>query len=66
MGSAKEQLGSAPGSTANSGMNTMKVLILVTGLEVETQLAITTVRVTSSGPDTGVDYYVTDLSLTGR
>ncbi len=44
----------------------MKVLILVTGLEVETQLAITTVRVTSSGPDTGVDYYVTDLSLTGR
>ena len=34
--------------------------------EIETQMAITTVRVTSTGPDTGVDYYVTDLSLTGR
>jgi hypothetical protein len=34
--------------------------------EVETSMAITAVRVTSTGPDTGVDYYVTDLSLTGR
>ena len=34
--------------------------------EVETELAITTVRVTSTKTDTGVDYYVTDLSLTGR
>jgi hypothetical protein len=34
--------------------------------EVETQIVITAVRVTSTGPDTGVDYYVTDLSLTGR
>lgn len=34
--------------------------------EVETQLSITAVRVTSSGPDTGVDYYVTDLSLTSQ
>jgi len=33
---------------------------------VATQVAITTLRVTSTGPDTGVDYYVTDLSLTGR
>ncbi len=33
--------------------------------EVETQMAITAVRVTSTMPDTGVDYYVTDLSLTG-
>jgi len=34
--------------------------------EVATKLVITAVRVTSTGPDTGVDYYVTDLSLTGR
>jgi hypothetical protein len=34
--------------------------------EVETRLAITAVRVTSTRPDTGVDYYVTDVSLTGR
>ena len=34
--------------------------------EVETQMVITTVRVTSTRADTGVDYYVTDLSLTGR
>ncbi len=33
--------------------------------EVRTQLAIATVRVTSTRADTGVDYYVTDLSLTG-
>ena len=33
---------------------------------IETQVAITALRVTSTGPDTGVDYYVTDLSLTGR
>jgi len=35
-------------------------------IKVETQMAITAVRVTSIGPDTGVDYYVTDLSLTSR
>lgn len=34
--------------------------------EVETQMVITAVRVTSTRADTGVDYYVTDLSLTGR
>ncbi len=34
--------------------------------EVETQMVITAVRVTSTMPDTGVDYYVTDLSLVGR
>jgi hypothetical protein len=34
--------------------------------EIETQVAIATVRVTSTGPDTGVDFYVTDLSLMGR
>ena len=34
--------------------------------EVKMPMAITTVRVTSSGPDDGVDYYVTDLSLTSR
>jgi hypothetical protein len=33
---------------------------------VETPMAITAVRVTSLKADTGVDYYVTDLSLTGR
>ena len=33
--------------------------------EVETQMVITTLRVTSTRADTGVDYYVTDLSLTG-
>lgn len=32
--------------------------------ECDTPLVITTVRVTSTGPDTGADYYVTDLSLT--
>ena len=34
--------------------------------EVETPMAITALRVTSLRADTGVDYYVTDLSLTGR
>jgi hypothetical protein len=34
--------------------------------EIETRLAISTVRVTSIRSDTGVDYYVTDLSLTSR
>jgi hypothetical protein len=34
--------------------------------ETETPMAITAVRVTSLKADTGVDYYVTDLSLTGR
>lgn len=34
--------------------------------ESATPLAITAVRVTSTIPDTGADYYVTDLSLTGR
>jgi len=34
--------------------------------EIETQMAITTLRVTATRADTGVDYYVTDLSLTGR
>ena len=34
--------------------------------EVATQMAISAVRVTSTGPDTGADYYVTDLSLVGR
>jgi hypothetical protein len=34
--------------------------------EVMTQLAISAVRVTSTTTDTGVDYYVTDVSLTGR
>jgi hypothetical protein len=34
--------------------------------EVKLPMAITTVRVTSSGPDAGVDYSVTDLSLTDR
>ena len=34
--------------------------------EVETQLAVSALRVTTTGPDTGADYYVTDLSLVGR
>lgn len=34
--------------------------------ESEIALAITAARVTSTGPDTGADYYVTDLSLVGR
>jgi hypothetical protein len=34
--------------------------------EIETSTAITAVRVTSTRPDTGVDYDVTDLSLTSR
>jgi hypothetical protein len=34
--------------------------------EVETQLAVATVRVTSTRADTGVDFYATDVSLTGR
>jgi hypothetical protein len=34
--------------------------------EVETQLVITAVRVTTTGPDTGADFYITDLSLVGR
>jgi len=34
--------------------------------QVETQVAITALRITSIGTDTGVDYYVTDVSLTGR
>jgi hypothetical protein len=34
--------------------------------EVETQVVITALRVTSIGSDTGVDYYVTDLSLVSR
>ena len=34
--------------------------------EVETQVAIAAVRATSTGPDTGVDYSVTDLSLVAQ
>ena len=34
--------------------------------EADTPMAITAVRVTSTGPDTGADYFVTDLSLVGR
>jgi hypothetical protein len=34
--------------------------------EVETPPAITTLRLTTTGPDTGADYHVTDLSLVGR
>jgi len=34
--------------------------------EIETQVPISTLRVTSTLPDTGVDFYVTDLSLVGR
>ncbi len=34
--------------------------------EIETPASITAVRVTSTKADTGVDYYVTDLSLTRR
>ncbi len=35
-------------------------------VEVATAMAVSAVRVTSTGPDTGVDYFVTDLSLAAR
>jgi hypothetical protein len=35
-------------------------------MEIATPVPIATVRVTSVGPDTGVDYYVTDLRLVSR
>lgn len=35
-------------------------------MEIETQVAITALRITSTIPDTGVDFYLTDLSLVRR